>query len=278
MFDTSISVSAYKRLTSIIYQHSRIFLGSNKQQLVVSRLAKRLRDLELPSYDDYCNYLNGGQNEDEMGLMIDLISTNHTHFFRESVHFDLLQTQILPELFKKHPEARHNLKCWSAASSSGEEPYTLAIMLAEFSRTQGGMQWEIHASDISNRMLETAKTSIYDESKLNIPQPEWFGRYFKVGSGPYAGKCKVRDELRQRVSFLRINLFDPHFPIPENQHIIFCRNVLIYFDKTSQQQLIERLYNQLAVDGCLIIGHSESLLNLAHTFKPLGNGIYRRAR
>ncbi len=278
MLDNTISVSAYKRLTSIIYQHSRIFLGPNKQQLVVSRLAKRLRDLDIPSYDDYCNYLRGGQNEDEMGLMIDLISTNHTHFFRENVHFELLQTQLLPEFLKKYPESRYNLKCWSAASSSGEEPFTLAIALAEFARLQGGLQWEIHASDISNRMLEAAKTSIYEESKLNLPHPDLFARYFRVGSGPFAGKCKIKDELRQRVFFQRINLFDPHFPVPDGQHIIFCRNVLIYFDKSSQQQLIERLYNQLAVDGCLIIGHSESLLNLVHTFKPLGNGIYRRTR
>ena len=276
--DTELSVGAYKRLCQLIYQHSRIFLGSNKQQLILSRLGKRRRELGLRSYDEYCDVLRGGDNTDEMDVMIDLISTNHTHFFRESVHFDLLKSQILPELLKKYPELRYVFRCWSAASSSGEEPYTLAMTLSEFARTEGPLQWQIHASDISQRILQTAKLSIYEEGKLNLPSPDMFGRYFKVGSGPFTGKCKVREELRQRVNFLRINLFDKNYPVPANQNLIFCRNVLIYFDKPSQQQLVAKLHEQLAVDGCLIIGHSESLLNIMHTFKPLGNGIYRRTR
>ena len=276
--ETELSVGAYKRLCQLIYQHSRIFLGASKQQLILSRLGKRRRELGLRNYDEYCDLLRGGDNTSEMEVMIDLISTNHTHFFRECVHFNLLQSSMLPDLLKQHPDVRYDLRCWSAASSSGEEPYTLAITLAEFARMQGPLQWEIHASDISQRILQTAKLSIYEESKLNLPEPEMFGRYFKVGSGPFAGKCKVRDEVRQRVHFLRINLFEKKYAVPPNQHIIFCRNVLIYFDKPSQQQLITRLHDQLAVDGCLIIGHSESLLNIMHTFKPLGNGIYRRTR
>jgi len=276
--DSELSLSAYRQLCQLIYEHSRIFLGPHKQQLILSRLGKRRRELGLQNFDEYCKLLKGGGNKSEMDLMIDSICTNHTHFFRESVHFDLLKSQIIPDILKKYPERRQNLLCWSAASSSGEEPYTLAITLAELAKTDGPINWHIYASDISQRILEIAKNSIYDEAKLNLPSSEMLGRYFKVGSGPFLGRCKVRQELREHVQFSRVNLFDTNYPIPPKQSIIFCRNVLIYFDKPSQQQLISKLYDHLDIDGCLIIGHSESLLNIIHTFKPLGNGVYRRTR
>ncbi len=273
-----LSPQAFKRLSQLIYRSSRIHLGPGKQQLLASRLGRRLRELGLADFDAYCDLLQDGRNTSELGLVLDLISTNHTHFFRESTHFDLLVSRVLPELIAGDALTRQEFRCWSAASSSGEEAYTLAIILAEFARTQGPLEWRIQGSDISQRMLEAARLAIYDRQRLNLPRPEWLARYFQVGSGPYLGKCRVRDELRRRVRFEHLNLFDAGAALPQRQHVIFCRNALIYFDKASQEGLVARLHEQLVPGGVLIIGHSESLLNIAHPLHPLGNGLYQRTR
>lgn len=274
--EEGISPQAYKRLCQLIYERSRIDLGPSKQQLLTSRLAHHRRKLNLGNFDAYCDYLHQPGQSAELDEMIDLISTNHTHFFREPAHFELLTRQLLPELIRSQPDVRRELRCWSAASSSGEEAYTLAMTLAEFALADGPLNWHIHASDISQRMLATAKQSIYEMERLALPSGAMLARYFKVGSGPFAGKCKVRDALRERVTFLWANLFNPSYPVPRHQHFIFCRNVLIYFDKASQQELVMRLQDQLALHGYLLIGHTESLLHLSHKLKPMGNGIYCR--
>ncbi len=274
----SLSAQAYKRLTQLIYRASRIHLGPAKQPLLTGRLGRRVRELGLTDFDAYCDLLQEGRNSEEMGLVLDLISTNHTHFFRERTHFELLVNHVLPALFEREPQARKGLRCWSAACSSGEEVFTLAIALAEYARSQQPLEWHIHGSDLSQRMLAAAREAIYDRSKLNLPAPEFLSRYFQLGSGPFLGKARVREELRRRTSFEHVNLFDGRYPVPAQQHVIFCRNALIYFDKPSQEALVARLHEHLATGGVLIIGHSESLLNIQHPLLPLGNGLYQRTR
>ncbi len=274
--DFGISPAAYKYISGVLYKHSRIFLGPAKQQLVSSRLAHRPRALGLASFDEYCDFLRTNASGDEIEMLVDLIATNHTYFFREQAHFDALAAQLLPDLLAQVPSARTGLRCWSAAASSGEEAFSLAITLAEYNRSQPPLQWHIYATDISRRILESARTAIYPEKKVKLPAPGLHARYFQKGSGPYAGQCRVKADLRAGVTFAQVNLFQAAYPVPQPQHIIFCRNVLIYFDPPSQAQLVKRLHEYLAPGGYLVIGLSDSLHSMQHQFASLGSGIFRR--
>lgn len=274
--DHGISTEAYRFIADMVYEHSRIRLGADKQALVTGRLAKRLRALKLDSFEDYCKFLQSAAGEEELGPLVDLISTNHTHFFREVQHMDFLRDQILPVLMPRVVKSRETFRIWSAACSSGEEPYTLAIVLAEYARQHGSFAWQIEASDISSRILERAQNAIYGEERVKMPQPEWLPRYFQKGSGQHEGFFRVKDELRRAVKFHRLNLLQPGYPVAPNQHVIFCRNVMIYFDTATQQELVTKLIGQLAPGGHLIVGHSESLLGVKHPLKTIKPGIYRK--
>jgi len=152
----------------------------------------------------------------------------------------------------------------------------VAIVLAEYARTHGAFQWQIEASDISSRILAKAQAAIYEESRIQLPQPEWLSRYFQKGSGSYAGQYRVKAELTRQVKFHRLNLLQAQYPVQANQHVIFCRNVMIYFDTPTQQELVLKLVNQLAPGGYLVVGHSESLLGVKHPLKSVKPGIYRK--
>jgi chemotaxis protein methyltransferase CheR len=205
-----------------------------------------------------------------------LISTNHTHFFREVEHLNFLRDQILPKLGPALAAKREPFRFWSAACSSGEEPYTVAIVLAEHARLNGAFSWQIEASDISSRILAKAADAIYDGQRLQLPQPELLPRYFQKGSGEYAGQFRVKDALTKQVKFHRLNLLQAQYPVAPNQHVIFCRNVMIYFDVPTQQELVLKLINQLAPGGFFVVGHSESLLGIKHPLKTLKPGIYQK--
>lgn len=276
--ETVISQRAYAYLAELVYRYSRIVLGPNKQQLVTSRLRKRRVELGLRTFDQYCDLLRSRKDDQEVALIIDLISTNHTHFFRERAHFDFLTQHALPELQRRLHAGGEPLRCWSAASSSGEEVYTLAIVFEEFNRQSGPLRWEIHGTDISSRMLERGQQAIYDQQRMELPSPELLRRYFQKGSGRFEGQCRVKNELRQKVKFKRVNLFQNSYPIPAEQHLIFCRNVLIYFDAPSQAELIRRLGQQLAPGGYLFVGHSESLMGMNHRLRSLGQGIFLKPK
>jgi chemotaxis protein methyltransferase CheR len=156
--------------------------------------------------------------------------------------------------------------------------YTIAICFAEYERLQKPLKWEILGSDISYRMLEKAQNAVYEQSRLELPSQELLQRYFQKGSGKFEGSCRVKEALRKKVTMKRVNLFDPTYPISAEQHLIFCRNVLIYFDKSSQSELIRKLSLQLAIGGYLFIGHSESLMGIDHRLRPLGHGIFMRTK
>lgn len=272
----TLSREAYRFIAEKVYQHSRIRLGEDKQALVSGRLAKRLRALNLDSFEDYCELLDSAKGEPEIGPLVDSISTNHTHFFREIQHIHFLRDVVLPEWFPRVTSKRETFRFWSAASSSGEEPYTIAIVLAEYARANGAFNWQIEGSDISSRILAKAQAAIYDEDRLKLPQPEWLQRYFQKGTGDYRGQYRVKDILTSRVKFHRLNLLQPQYPVAANQHVIFCRNVMIYFDTPTQQELVLKLVGQLIPGGYFVVGHSESLLGIKHPLKTLKPGIYRK--
>ena len=275
-FTAKLSTESYRTLAALVYQHSRIRLGPDKQSMLANRLRKRLRVLGLTCYDEYCRVLNSARGPDEIEQLVDLISTNHTRFFREPEHFTFLTSRILPELVSRLAAAGSPLRAWSAAASSGEEPYTLAIVLAEYFREHPQVEWQIEASDISHRMLDHARQGIYPLDTWHELAPELLRRYFQRGVGDRAGKFRVKAELRNRVRFHRINLFQAEYPVPREQHVIFCRNVMIYFDPPSRATLVQKLTRQLASGGFLFIGHSESLLGIRHDLKSVRQSVYRK--
>jgi chemotaxis protein methyltransferase CheR len=275
-FTATLSAEAYRTLVALVYQHSHIRLGPDKHSMLANRLRKRLRALGLVSYDDYCAVLRSARGGDEIEQLVDLISTNHTRFFREPDHFAFLTRRILPELAPRLAAEGASLRIWSAAAASGEEPYTLAIVLAEFFREHASVDWQVEASDISFRMLDQAQRAIYRLDARHALPPELLRRYFQRGVGAHDGTCRVKAALRERVRFHRINLFQAEYPVPKDQHVIFCRNVMIYFDPTSRATLVQKLTRQLAPGGFLVIGHSESLLGLRHELESVRQSIFRR--
>ena len=276
-FTPSLSADAYRTLADLVYKHSRIRLGPDKQPMIVNRLRKRLRALGLASCDEYCAVLRSGlRGREEIERLVDLISTNHTQFFREPAHFKFLAERILPLLVARPAGVGAALRIWCAAASSGEEAYTIAMVLAEFTRLQGPADWQVEASDISNRMLEIAGRGIYPLDARHALSPDLLRRYFQRGVGTYAGSCRIKAELRERVRFQRINLFQPEYPLARDQQVIFCRNVMIYFDPPSRETLVEKLTRQLARGGYLVIGHSESLLGIRHGLESVRQSVYRK--
>ena len=275
--DVPLSAQAYEFLAQLVYERSRIRLGFDKQSLVSGRLGQRLRTLGLSDYGQYCELLQSVSGEDEICELIDLISTNHTHFFREPAHFDILQRHVLPALVGRSGVGMRPLRIWSAAASSGEEPYSLAIVLAEFARLRSACAWQIDASDISNRMLERCRRGIYPADKVELPSTDLLERYFQRGFGEREGYYRVKAELRRSVGVQHINLFQPQYPVPRGLDVIFCRNVMIYFDAPSREQLVNRLADQLAPGGYLVVGHSESLIGIRHSLRSVWPSVYCRA-
>jgi chemotaxis protein methyltransferase CheR len=275
-FTARLSAEAYRTLASLVHQHSHIRLGPDKQPMLANRLRKRLRTLGLSSYDEYCALLRSAQGPNEIEQLVDLITTNHTRFFREPEHFNFLTARILPDLVSHVAAEGSPLRIWCAAGSSGEEPYTLAIVLAEYFREHPSVEWHIEASDISHRMLEHAQRGIYPLDARHVLAPELLRRYFQRGVNVRAGQCRVKTELRQRVHFQRINLFQPEYPVARDQHVILCRNVMIYFDPPSRATLVQKLSRQLAPGGYLFIGHSESLLGVRHDLESVRQSVFRK--
>jgi chemotaxis protein methyltransferase CheR len=271
-----LSTQAYAFLATLVHERSRIQLGPDRQALLAGRLGQRIRTLGLAGFEDYCRLLDSPQGEEEVGSLIDLVSTNHTQFFREAEHFSILADRVLPRLADRRGPSGRPLQIWSAASSSGEEPYTLAIVLAEFARQRPHVTWQVHATDISRRMLDRCRSAIYEAEKVVVPDEQLLRRYFLLGFGEREGFYRVRPELRRFVHVQHVNLFQPHYPLPAVMDVIFCRNVMIYFDQPSRQELLDRLVEMLAPGGTLFMGHAESLLGLRHGLRTAWPSVYVR--
>ena len=267
----------YDLICRLVYERSRINLGPDKQELVAARLGKRLRALNFPGYREYCNHLKSPEGLDELQNLVDVISTNHTFFFREEAHFKFLeQTAITEFVSSRKPPGDRRLRCWSAACSTGEETYSIAISLAMKMEAHFGYDWELDSSDISSRVLEVARKGVYSEDRIAELSLDIRKRFFQKGHGPYTGLFRVKEEIRQKTRWHQLNLFDKSWPFQKPFHVIFCRNVMIYFDRPSQEDLVERLTRQLVPGGFLMIGHSESLSGVRHNLKALHPAIYRR--
>jgi chemotaxis protein methyltransferase CheR len=267
----------YAGIAKIVYEHSRISLGAGKKELVASRLGKRLRVLGCRSYRDYRQVLEGLEGGEEINQLVDAISTNHTFFFREKKHFEFLEQAVLPEFHRVSAFRRDGcFRVWSAASSTGEEPYSIAMTLAMHGDRHPGFRWSMECTDISRTAVESAREGIYPNERTAEMDPLTRKRFFQRGIGSQSGKCRVKSELRDRIAWHVVNLFQEAYPFDGRFHVIFCRNVMIYFDRPSQEWLVQRLAGMLVPGGYLKVGHSESLANIRHGLVTVQPAVYRK--
>lgn len=273
----AISDRDYEFIRHFVYEQSRINLGPDKKELVSARLAKRLRAIGLNSYTEYCDFLQTAAGKEEVTNLVDSISTNHTYFFREIKHFEFLQEVIVPHWLQTHfKKGQNNFNIWSAASSSGEEPYSLGILLQEALQQTPSASWTLDGTDISTRMLDLARRGIFENDRLRDVRPEWLRRYFQKGVGEWEGHFRAKEIIRNRLTFHHVNLLQERYPFTTLYPVIFCRNVMIYFDRQTQEQLVNKLTAQLLPGGYLIVGHSESLMGIKHNLESIKPSIYRK--
>lgn len=253
-----LSRQEFDKIAEIVYGNCGINLEFCKKTMVESRLNRRLRALNIPDFSNYLRLVTSKEGiETELVNMIDVVTTNKTDFFREKHHFDFLTESLLPDFFESNPN--QTLKVWSSACSSGEEPYTLAMVLQEFAKQHRGFSYEILASDISTQILQKAIQAIYSADRaIDIPS-HYRTKYLLKSKDQDSPKIRIVSELRSKVRFEQINLIDGELKVDQLQDIIFCRNVLIYFDRETQFKVVKNLLRNLRQGGLLFIGHSESL-------------------
>ncbi|HAJ6528247.1 TPA: protein-glutamate O-methyltransferase CheR [Escherichia fergusonii] len=261
----ALSDSQFRRICQLIYQRAGIVLADHKRDMVYNRLVRRLRVLGIADFGHYLSLLEADQNSPEWQAFINSLTTNLTAFFREGHHFPVLA---------EHARRRQGeYRVWSAAASTGEEPYSIAITLADTLGLVPG-RWRVFASDIDTDVLEKARNGIYRLEELKTLSPLQRQRYFLRGTGPHQGLVRVRQELVNFVDFSSLNLLDRQYAVPGPFDAIFCRNVMIYFDKTTQQEILRRFVPLLKPDGLLFAGHSENFSHLVRNFTLRGQTVY----
>ncbi|MDD3364919.1 MAG: protein-glutamate O-methyltransferase CheR [Syntrophomonas sp.] len=266
-----ISEQELQLLHQYVYDYCGIALNK-KKHLVEGRLYKLLREEGFNSYSSYYNYLLNDKSGAVIKAVIDQISTNHTFFMRENKHFSIFKDQVLPHL--KATVKNRDLRIWSAGCSSGEEPYTLAMIIADFFAEDKAI-WDkrILATDISIRALEKAKAGMYNTDEMKSLPENWRLSYFnKIDTNKY----QVNDKLKKEIIFRRFNLMDKEFPFKKKFHVIFCRNVMIYFDNATKNDIINRFYDYTEPGGYLFIGHSEALNRSDTNYKYVMPAVYRK--
>ncbi|ULU27388.1 CheR family methyltransferase [Dyella terrae] len=271
----SLGTAEFEFLRAFVYEQCGISLGEHKRQLVQGRLVRRLRALKLQDFQAYCELLRRDPQQ-ELGELASAISTNVTAFFRESHHFDLLADELFPRWINEKKNGGR-LRIWSAGCATGEEPYTLAMVLAEALEKHGATQLDakILATDLSPQALETARKGVYALERLEGVSAERRRRWFLRGEGEYADYACVNPRLRELVSILPLNLLHD-WPMQGPFDAIFCRNVVIYFDKPTKQRLFQRYAGLLPDGGYLFLGHSESMYGLNDSFDLIGRTVYRK--
>jgi chemotaxis protein methyltransferase CheR len=275
--EESLSARDFARLSELIYTRAGINLGPEKKTMVEVRLKRRLRSLNMPSYRDYCEFIFSRKGlQDELVYLIDVITTNKTDFFREPAHFDFLRQRALPELCEKAVGARP-LMVWSAGCSSGEEPYTLALVLSEYAGMHPGFRFSILATDISTTVLEKARLGVYTEECVSPIPLALRQKYLLRSRGGESSRVRIAPELRRTVEFRRLNFMDADYGVTDKVDAIFCRNVLIYFDRSTQQAILRKLIAHLVPDGYLFVGHSETLHDMSLPVFPVAPALYRKA-
>jgi len=272
-----ISERHFKLLGEFIQSEAGIKMPPAKKTMLEARLQRRLRALGMDSFDEYCDYLFGDEGgHDEVVDMIDVVTTNKTDFFREPSHYGYLVDHALPEMMRLYNTGqRKPFAVWSAGCSTGEEPYTLAMVLADFAHGHEGFKFFILATDISTQVLEKAAVGIYDASKVEDVPPEMKTRYLMRSKDRSIRKVRIVPELRALVSFRRLNFMSEDFGMREKMDMIFCRNVIIYFERRTQEKLLNRLCSHLVPGGYIFMGHSETLHGLNVPRYPVAPTVYR---
>ncbi len=273
--DVILSTNDFITISHLVYEHCGINLHDGKKELVRARLAKRLRLGNFKTFPEYLEHVFNDKTGKEFSILIDSLSTNLTCFFRETQHFEFLRNRFLPSVLARNANRKCRLRAWSAGCSSGEEPYSIAMVLLEAIERHGRWDAKVLATDISTRMLETARTGRYDEGRIK-PVPAPLKHKYLVPSRSHGKRLyEVAAPLKETVIFKYLNLMKS-WPIQGPLDFIFCRNVMIYFDKAVQSQLVNRFWKLLDSGGILFTGHSESLTGIQHSFKYVQPTIYMK--
>ncbi len=257
-------------------ERTGIVVSDDKFDMFYSRLSRRVRALGLSTFSEYCRYLKNDADGDETLEFTNSITTNLTAFFRENHHFEYLKNTVIPELVGKNA-AERKIRIWSSGCSTGEEPYSMAMILHEAMSTISGWDYRIMATDIDSNVLTTASNGVYQMERVNGIDKHLLKRWFQRGKGAQSNKVRAKQVLREIISFKQINLMSD-WRLRQPRDVIFCRNVIIYFDKPTKQRLVERYADNLKMGGYLFIGHSESLFNISNRFELIGNTIYRKIK
>ncbi len=273
IYAAKLSDTEFQKLSNFIYTRYGIKMPPAKKIMLQSRLQKRLKALKIYSFKEYVNYVFSKEGEEEVVHMMDVVSTNKTDFFREPTHFDYLKQTVLPEYIQKNIR---NLKVWSAGCSSGQEVYTLAIVISEFLEKNPGFDFHILGTDISTQVLKKAYAAIYSEQDVAMIPLETKRKYMLKSKDPNKKLIRITKALRNKTSYMRLNFMDEHYTVNEKQDIIFCRNVLIYFDRATQEKVINRLCRHLKPDGYFFLGHSESITNIDVPLTQVKPTVFRR--
>ncbi|MCP4590012.1 MAG: methyltransferase domain-containing protein [bacterium] len=272
-----LTAKEYARIRDLVYAESGINLGDQKMQLVRARLGKFVRNGGFSSYDAYLDTVQADSTGEQLCGLLDAISTNTTHLFREMHHFDLLGKIIGGWVQDPRWRAAHpTLRIWSAASSSGEEPHSIAMVAHDSLRAHSEIELKILATDISGKMLKRAQIAIYDPHRLGTTPPQYRNRYLCKVDHQGTPMMQLSAELRGLITFARFNLMNASFPFRHGFDVVFCRNVMIYFDRQTQEALVNKIAGQLHPGGYLLIGHSESLNRIDHSLEYVEPTVYRR--
>lgn len=277
-FNIELTDREYQEIARFVHKTAGINLLEGKKELMRARLSKRIRALNFKDFKTYYNYVMSDQTGEEIVFLLDALATNLTSFFREPQHFQFMAKELLPELeTRRRAQNSRRLRIWSAACSSGEEPYTIGMVVLDSNSYFGqGGDFRILATDISTKVLATARQGVYGPERVKDIPPHMLQRHFSRVDTERGDKMyQVNENLRQTIAFRRLNLMEP-LPFTKPLDLIFCRNVMIYFDKETIAQLVNKYYEILSPGGYLFIGHSESLSGLTHPFKYKAPCIYRK--
>ena len=263
----------FKTVMNYIAEHAGIDLADSKQQMVYSRLVRRLRAKKIPDFDSYLRLLEKDDGT-ELINFINALTTNLTSFFRENHHFEHLTESVFPKLERENASSR-KIRIWSAGCSTGEEPYSLAITVKDYFQNKPGWDVQIYASDLDSNVVQTAQNGIYSEDRVKGLSKPMLKKWFLKGRGGQDGMVRVKPELQSILNFRQLNLLHT-WPWKEAFDIVFCRNVVIYFNKDTQRVLFGRFFENMVDDAHLFIGHSESLNKVSDRFQLIGKTIYQR--
>ncbi len=274
--DDRLSKRNFDLLSKFIYDYSGIKMPLNKVTMLEGRLRRRLRVAGIASFDGYCDYLfKQGGLESEAVHLIDAVTTNKTDFFREPKHFEYMVQAALPNLLAAYADKR--IRIWSSACSTGAEPYTLAMVMSEFlAASAPERDYFILATDLSTDVLQKGQRGIYQNDLLQPVPSDMMRKYVMRSSDPARQEMRITPKLRSKVGFARLNLMDDRYPVGDPMHIVFCRNVLIYFDKPTQNHVLSRLCDSLLPGGYLFVGHSETVTGFDLPIKQVANTVFQR--